>query len=354
MLLMADPVFFKPSREITIGDVADFTGASLRDPKLAPRSVVRLASLDDAGEDALVFVDGKKNAQSLLKIKAAGVLCAPAVADSVPQHIAALVTRSPHRDFAAVGRMLFPTSVRPESLLGETGVSPAAFVHPSAHVEEGATVEAGAVVGKNANIGAGTLIAATAVIAQDCQVGRDSYVGPGVSVQHALIGNRVYLHPGVRIGQDGFGYVPGPAGIEKVPQLGRVIIQDDVEVGANSTIDRGALGDTIIGEGTKIDNLVQIAHNVRIGRFCLIAAHCGVSGSCTIGDQVMLGGRVGLADHLVIGSRVQVAAASGVMNDIPDGERWGGLPARPIKQWFRDIANIRSIGQSRKEQSSDE
>src|SRR5690606_35887886 len=140
---MADPVFFMPSREITIGDVADFSGASLRDPKLAPRSVVRLASLDDAGEDALVFVDGKKNAQSLLKIKAAGVLCAPAVADSVPQHIAALVTRSPHRDLAAVGRRLFPSAVKLESLLGETGILPAAFAHPSAHIEEGATVGAG-------------------------------------------------------------------------------------------------------------------------------------------------------------------------------------------------------------------
>ena len=158
----------------------------------------------------------------------------------------------------------------------------------------------------------------------------------------------------MRIGQDGFGYVPGPAGLEKVPQLGRVIIQDNVEIGANTTIDRGSLNDTVIGEGTKIDNLVQIAHNVRIGRFCIVAAHCGISGSCVIGDQTMLGGRVGLADHLIIGSRVQIAAASGVMNDIPDGERWGGIPARPIKQWFRDIANIRSIGQSRKEQSSDE
>ncbi|MBV2144598.1 UDP-3-O-(3-hydroxymyristoyl)glucosamine N-acyltransferase [Falsochrobactrum sp. TDYN1] len=351
---MADPIFFRPSRELTIGDVADFTGARLQNPKLAPRSVVRLASLSDAGEDALVFVDGKKNAQSLADIKAAGVLCTEAVADNVPSHIAALITRNPHRDFASVGRMLFPASARPESWLGEKGVSPAAFIHPSAQIEDGATIEAGAVIGKGASIGSGTLIAATAVIGESCQVGRDSYIAPGVAVQHAFIGNRVSLHPGVRIGQDGFGYVPGPAGIEKVPQLGRVIIQDDVEIGANTTVDRGALADTIIGEGTKIDNLVQIAHNVRIGRFCLIAAHCGISGSCTIGDQTMLGGRVGLADHLIIGSGVQVAAASGVMNDIPDGERWGGIPARPIKQWFRDIANIRSIGQSRKEQSSDE
>ncbi|AHZ81400.1 UDP-3-O-[3-hydroxymyristoyl] glucosamine N-acyltransferase [Brucella abortus 225/65] len=352
--MMADPIFFKPSRELTIGDVADFTGASLRDPKLAPRSVERLASLKDAGEGALVFVEGKKNVSSLVGLKAAGVLCTESLADSVPSGIAVLVSRHPHRDFSAVGRMLFPASVRPESWLGETGISPAAFIHPTAQIEDGATVEAGAVIGSGVTIGAGTLIAATAVIGQNCQIGRNSYIAPGVSVQCAFIGNNVSLHPGVRIGQDGFGYVPGAAGLDKVPQLGRVIIQDNVEIGANTTVDRGSLDDTVIGEGTKIDNLVQIAHNVRIGRFCLVAAHCGISGSCVIGDQTMLGGRVGLADHLIIGSRVQVAAASGVMNDIPDGERWGGIPARPIKQWFRDIANIRSIGQSRKDASSDE
>lgn len=351
---MADPIFFKPSRDLTIGDIADFTGASLRNPKLAPRSVARLASLNDASDDALVFVDGKKNAQALAGIKAAGVLCSEDVADSVPSGVATLVTRNPQRDFSSVGRMLFPVSVRPESWLGETGVSPAAYVHPTASIEAGATIEAGAVIGKGVSVGTGTLIAATAVVGEGCQIGRDSYIAPGVAVQFAMIGNRVSLHPGVRIGQDGFGYVPGPRGLEKVPQLGRVILQDDVEIGANTTIDRGALSDTVIGEGTKIDNLVQIAHNVRIGRFCIVAAHCGISGSCVIGDQTMLGGRVGLADHLVIGSRVQIAAASGVMNDIPDGERWGGFPARPIKQWFRDIANIRSIGKPKKEQSSDE
>ncbi len=351
---MADPVFFAPSRGLTIGEIADFTGARLRDPKLGTRSVRRLASLKDAGEDALVFVEGKKNAEGLAGIRAAGVFCTESVAGSVPAHIAALVTRSPQRDFSVVGRMLFPASARPASWLGETGISPAAIIHPAATIEDGATIEAGAVIGKGVSVGSGTLIAATAVIGENCQIGRDSYIAPGVSIQCAFVGNRVSIHPGVRIGQDGFGYVPGPAGLEKVPQIGRVIIQDDVEIGANTTVDRGSLSDTVIGEGTKIDNLVQIAHNVRIGRFCLIAAHCGISGSCVIGDQTMLGGRVGLADHLVIGARVQVAAASGVMNDIPDGERWGGIPARPIKQWFRDIANIRSIGQSRKEQSSDE
>jgi len=351
---MADPIFFKPSRELTIGDIADFTGASLRNPKLAPRAVARLSSINDASADALVFVDGKKNAAALAGKKAAAVLCSEDVADNVPSDVAVLVTKYPQRDFSSVGRMLFPISVRPQSWLGETGISPAAFIHPSARIEDGVTIEAGASIGKDVTIGSGTLIAATAVVGVGCQIGRDSYIAPGVAVQFAMIGNRVSLHPGVRIGQDGFGYVPGPRGLEKVPQLGRVILQDDVEIGANTTIDRGALSDTFIGEGTKIDNLVQIGHNVRFGRFCVVAALCGISGSVVIGDQTMIGGSVGLADHVVIGSRVQIAAGSGVMNDIPDGERWGGVPARPIKQWFRDIANIRSIGKPRKEQSSDE
>lgn len=340
---MAIPVFFPPSRELTIGDIADFTGADLRELKFARRAIRRLASIENASEDALVFVEGKKNIEELEGTKAAAVLCTDAIAANVPCNTAVLVTYNPHRDFSSVGRLLFPTSVRPQSFLGETGISPAAIIHPTTHVEDGATIEAGAVIGENVKIGTGTLISATAVIGAGCQIGRNSYIAPGVHIQFAIIGNRVSLHPGVRIGQDGFGYVPGPSGLEKVPQLGRVIIQDDVEVGANTTIDRGTLNDTVIGEGTKIDNLVQIAHNVRIGRFCLIAAHCGISGSCTIGDQTVFGGLVGVADHLAIGASVQIAAGSGIINDIPDGERWGGFPARPIKQWFRDVVNIRDI-----------
>lgn len=351
---MADPIFFTPSRQLTIGDIAEFTGARLRDAALAPRAVARLASLSDSDQDALVFLTGKKNAGNLADLKAAGVLCTEELQDSIPSGIAVLLTRNPHRDFAAVGRMLFPSSAHPVPWLGESGISKSASIHPTAVIEQGVTIEPGAVIGKGVAVGAGTVISATAVIGAFCQIGRDSFISPGVSVQYAFIGNRVYLHPGVRIGQDGFGFVPGPRGIEKVPQLGRVIIQDDVEIGANTAVDRGALADTIIGEGTKIDNQVQIGHNVRIGRYCLIAAQCGISGSVTIGDRTMLGGGVGIADHQKIGSNVQIAAASGVMHDIPDGEKWGGSPARPFKQWFREVAALRSIGQPKREKPSDE
>ncbi|MBX8801333.1 UDP-3-O-(3-hydroxymyristoyl)glucosamine N-acyltransferase [Ochrobactrum sp. MR28] len=348
---MADPVFYTLSCAVNVADIAQLTGSNLLTKQFADRKIEHLASLDNATSDSLVFLEGKKNETALRNLKAAAVLCAEAQAGLIPEGIAVLVSRSPQRDFAAVGRKLFEQAVHPRSLLGIPGISENATIHPTAEIEGTVTIEPGAVIGANVSIGSGSTISANSVIGAGCKIGRDCIIAPNVSVTYALLGNRVYLHPGVRIGQDGFGFVPGPAGLEKVPQLGRVIIQDNVEIGANTTIDRGSLSDTVIGEGTKIDNLVQVAHNVKIGRHCVIAAHTGISGSVTIGDMAMIGGRVGLADHINIGSRVQIAAASGVMNDIPDGERWGGLPARPLKQWFRDIATLRSIGQSKKEKS---
>jgi len=206
-----------------------------------------------------------------------------------------------------------------------------------ARLEKGVTVDPGAVIGPGAEIGSGTLIGATAVIGPSVRIGRDCSIGAGSSVLHALIGNRVIIHPGVRIGQDGFGYVMAPTGHTKVPQIGRVIIQDDVEIGAGSTVDRGANRDTVIGEGTKIDNLVQIGHNVAVGRHCVLVAQTGISGSVTLEDFVVLGARVGVNNHVTIGEGAQIAATSIVHGDVPPGARWGGTPAKPVKQWFREM-----------------
>jgi UDP-3-O-[3-hydroxymyristoyl] glucosamine N-acyltransferase len=216
-------------------------------------------------------------------------------------------------------------------------------VHPTARLESGVTIDPGAVIGPRAEIGTGTVIGAGTVVGPNVHIGRDCAIAPNVSIIHALIGDRVIIHPGCRIGQDGFGYLMGAAGHLKVPQIGRVIIQDDVEIGANTTIDRGAMSDTVIGEGTKIDNLVQIAHNVLIGRHCVLASQTGISGSAVIGDNVMMGGQVGIADHVTIGAGAALGAKAGVMHDVPAGARWVGAPAKPVKQFFREIAALERL-----------
>jgi UDP-3-O-[3-hydroxymyristoyl] glucosamine N-acyltransferase len=350
---MAEPVFFAPARRFTVGEVAGLTGAELVDPAHASLEILSVASLDEAVAGALVFVDSKRRAAGLAGKRMAAVLCPADAAPLVPPGVAALVAARPQNAFVAVTRLMFPMAWQPAPMLGERGISPAAHIHPTAMLEDGVTVEAGAVVGPRVAIGSGTVVAPGAVIGADCSIGRDGMVGAGASIQAAMIGDRVLLSPGVRIGQDGFGYVGSKDGPLKVPQIGRVIIQDNVEIGANTTVDRGALSDTVIGEGTKIDNLVQIAHNVRIGRFCLIAGHCGLSGSVTLGDGVMLGGRVGLADHLTIGDGAQVAAGGGVMTDIPAGERWGGYPAQPLKDAFREITALRKLARAGREKPAD-
>jgi UDP-3-O-[3-hydroxymyristoyl] glucosamine N-acyltransferase len=224
-------------------------------------------------------------------------------------------------------------------------------VHHDARLEDQVVVDPGAVIGPRAEIGTGTTIGANAVIGPDVRIGRNCSIGPNASVLYALIGDRVILHAGVKIGQDGFGFAVGKDAHEKVPQIGRVIIQDNVEIGANTTIDRGALLDTVIGEGTKIDNLVQVGHNVTIGRHCMIVAQTGISGSTTLGDFVLLGGQVGIAGHLDIGSGAAIAAQSGVVRDVAQNSRMAGTPARPIRAYLRDkIAVARSHGKNRRGQ----
>lgn len=346
---MSDPLFFAPARFISAGDLAEAVGAVLANRELAGTNLEGVAAIDDSKPGRVVYADGKKQIEKLGSTRASAVICRHHAVAAVPQGVAVLVSERPQESFARAAGLFHPNALRPGAFTGETGTSPAAHVSPHANVEAGAIIEAGAVVAAGAGIGSGTVVAPGATIGQGCQIGRDCYIGPGATIQYALIGNRVNIHPGVRIGQDGFGYVPG-TGL-KIPQLGRVVIQDDVEIGANTTIDRGAMGDTVIGERTKIDNLVQVGHNVKIGRGCVIAAQCGISGSVVVGDYVMLGGQVGMADHLAIGDRARVGAQSGLMHDVPAGETWFGSPAQPMQAELRGVALLRSLAKSKRKKN---
>ncbi len=350
------PDFVTPNCELTTGEIAALTRSKLRDGDPPDRGIRNIAPLDTAAACDLTFLDNSKYLAELAGTRAGACLISPRFAASAPRGTVVLEIAQPYPAFVSVTRKLFGAMLRPASLFGGGGAGAAsAQVHPTARLEAGVTIDPLAVIGPRAAIGAGTLIGPGAVIGPNVCIGRDCAVSAHATVLHALVGDRVIIHPGVRIGQDGFGFLPTPQGHRKIPQTRRVIIQDDVEIGANTTIDRGATRDTVIGEGTKIDNLVQIGHNCSIGRHCLIVSQVGISGSVTVGDFAVLAGQVGVADHVTIGAGAVLGGKAGVMSDVPAGARWGGFPAEPALEWKRGVATVRRLARrGRKPEGSDE
>jgi UDP-3-O-[3-hydroxymyristoyl] glucosamine N-acyltransferase len=345
---MTEPSFFQHRVELTLREIAALTGAEPGRNAELDRRISGIAPLERAAPTDLCFLDNAKFAAQASICEAGACLTLERLAKLLPDRVSLLLVREPYRAFVETSRRLFPDALRPSSLFAATNHATGATVHPSARLERGVVVDPGAVVGPEAEIGTGTLIGPAAVIGPNVRIGRDCAIGAHCSITHALVGDRVIIHPGCRIGQDGFGYLMGAAGHVKVPQIGRVIIQDGVEIGANSAIDRGTMRDTVIGEGTKIDNLVQIGHNVMIGRNCVLASQTGISGSAIIEDGVMMGGQTGIADHITIGEGSALGAKSGVMHDIPPDTRWVGIPAKPIKQFFREVAAVERLARQSK------
>ncbi|HXD46917.1 MAG TPA: UDP-3-O-(3-hydroxymyristoyl)glucosamine N-acyltransferase [Pseudolabrys sp.] len=350
---MSEPVFLRQSSGLTLAEIAALAGAAAPAAAFAARRIGGIGALDRASPGDLAFLESRNFADAARTTRAGACLTTAALAALLPPDTAAVVVDAPFRAFVTVTRAMFPHALRPSSLAA-AGSAAGAHVDKSARLEPDVTVEPGAVIGAHAEIGGGTVIGANAVIGAEVRIGRDCAIGSGAVVTHCLIGDRVIVHPGCKIGQDGFGYVMGGKGHVKIPQVGRVIIQDNVEIGAGTTIDRGAIRDTVIGEGTKIDNLVQVGHNVTIGRHCIVVAQTGISGSSTLEDFVVLGARAGVNNQVTIGEGAQIAAVSVVHGDVPPGARWGGTPAKPVKQWFREIKVLEQMARRKDASGKDE
>lgn len=344
---MSNHSFFKISPH-SLADLAELTGTKIAGDGDSSIMVTSASPLEDAQPGSLTFIDNPRYTKFLPDTKAAAVFCTEKLAEKVPTGTVALISSEPYKAYAKGLSLLYPTADRPQGITGEEGVSESAIICAGVTLEDNVTIEAGAVIGKNASIGKGTVVLANAVIGEGVQIGRWSVIGPLATISSAYIGDNVIIHTGVRIGQDGFGFAMGPGGHLKVAQVGRVIIQDKVEIGANSTIDRGSNRDTVIGEGTKIDNLVQIGHNVVIGRHCVIVGLAGIAGSATLGDYVVIAGQVGVGGHTNVGQGAQIGGGAGTHTDIEAGAKVIGYPAMPIKDWVKMNMKLKALIQKKK------
>ncbi len=343
---MADPRFYRNKGPFRLRALCDTAGLSLPPASDGETLIADLASLEGAGPAHLSFYTGARDLAQAFAASHAGVCLVPKnLRRAPPVQSLLLPCADVSQAFAAIASLFYP-----DALL--TNWCQEGAIAASARLGAGVIVSPTAVIGAEAQIGAGTRIGASAVVGPGVTIGRDCQIGSNVTLAYAHIGDRVVILPGAQIGQPGFGFASTPKGHAKIPQLGRVIIQDEVEIGASTSIDRGALADTVIGEGSKLDNLVQIGHNVEIGRHCILVAQCGVGGSSTIGDFAVLGGQVGIADHVRIGPGARLAARTACVSGqvVEGGQDYGGVPAKPIKEWLREIHAVRQLARTRAKQ----
>jgi UDP-3-O-[3-hydroxymyristoyl] glucosamine N-acyltransferase len=317
-----------------LGEIAKQVGAALPISASAHFMVQDVAALDCAETgDVSVFSDGK-HAGAFAMSRASVIVTNNLLGEHPHNGSWLLKVGDPRLAFAQIGHMFYP----PDAL--DVGINASAQVDPTAVIGAGSQIGSGVVIGHGARLGARCHVASNVVIGDGVTIGDDCVIEANTTISHAMIGARVHISSNVSIGGEGFGFVPGPKGLMRIAQLGRVLIADDVQIGGNCAIDRGAMDDTVIGAGTAIDNLVQIGHNVRIGRHCVLAGQVGIAGSTTLGNNVMVGGQTAISDHVTVGSNVRIAGKSGVMRDVADGESVGGYPAMPIRQWHRQTVAL--------------
>lgn len=333
---MADPRFFDPPHPLSLAQIIAKIGAGVELANAQDMDyIIRdVGALDGAGEGTLSFLDNPKYRDQFRTTQAGACIIHPDMVPIAPPGVRLILSKTPYKTYALAAQIFYP---EPHSV-SEGGAAPQpqfCVIHPGAKIGQNVVMGEFVTIAEGAEIGDDSRIESHTSIGRGVVIGRGVRIGNNATISHAVIGDHTRLYPGVRVGQDGFGFAIDPAGYVKVPQLGRVIIEDHVEIGANTTIDRGATGDTVIGRGTWIDNLVQIGHNVKIGRGCILVSQVGIAGSSVLEDYVVLGGQVGVAGHLKIGKMARVAAQSGVTKDIPAGQEWMGYPAMPMKRYLR-------------------
>jgi UDP-3-O-[3-hydroxymyristoyl] glucosamine N-acyltransferase len=335
--MVTDQRFFRRNGPYPLGEIAKRLGAGLSAGASAELMIEDIAALDAAVPGEISLFSDVKLLESCRKSRASAIITSRKLAEVVATETPLLLVDDARYAFALVGHLFHPDPPL------EPGVHKAASIDPSAEIGEGSQIDAGAVISAGAKLGARCHIGPNAVIARGVVLGDDCHIGSNSSISHAVIGARVRIASNVVIGGPGFGFVASPKGALRLAQIGRVIVGDGVEMGSNCTIDRGAMGDTIIGNGTMFDNAVHIAHNVQIGRFCMIAGQIGIAGSAVIGDFVVMGGQVGVSDHIHVGRAARLAAKSGVIKDVAAGESVGGYPAVPLRQWHRQTILLRKL-----------
>jgi UDP-3-O-[3-hydroxymyristoyl] glucosamine N-acyltransferase len=336
---MGDARFFARSCPQTLGTIAT---VAMGEAPAIERSFFGVAPLQSAGPEHVSFLDNRRYAIALERTMAGAVIVHPDMLKRVPARTIPIVTSAAYEAWARVAALFHPPPPLCPGIHGSAVIAEAARVHASAEIGPYAVIEADADVGPDCRIGSFVSIGKGVVIGRDCRI------GPHASLSHAVVGARVYVYPGARIGQEGFSFASTERGFLTIPQLGRVILEDDVEVGANTTIDRGSTQDTVIGAGSRLDNLVQIGHNVRLGRCCVIVAQVGIAGSTVLEDFIQIGGQAAIAGHVRIGHKAQIGAQAGVISDVPSGAVLLGSPAQPRIEFCRQVAALKNMVRKRK------